>query len=125
ASINSAFIWDILRDSDNNIWVATETGGLARYNRATDGFDLYEHNPEAATSISGNFISTLIEDVRGKLWLGTYTGVEIMDRAAGSFQHLPYETGSPDATNSKNIKSIFEDSRGLIWIGTSHKGVNI
>ena len=72
--------------------------------------------------LSSNAISTLYQDSRGFLWIGTDGGgINIYDGYKfTSYNHNPFESTS---ISSNYITSITEDSKGVIWIGT-HSGLN-
>src|SRR6185436_77063 len=68
----------ILQDRYGFMWFATKDG-LNRY----DGyrFVVYKHDPSDPKTIIDNFIQTLFEDSKGRLWIGTATkGLELFDR---------------------------------------------
>jgi PAS domain S-box-containing protein len=57
----------VAQDSTGFIWIATRFGGLYRY----DGLELikYLHDDSDSTSISSNFITDLLVDSQGNLWV--------------------------------------------------------
>src|SRR5436305_9216349 len=58
----------ILQDSKGFMWFGTREG-LNKY----DGykFTVYKNDPKNKNSIGGNFISSVIEDHEGNLWIAT------------------------------------------------------
>src|SRR6476620_5729650 len=58
----------IMQDHYGFLWFATKDG-LNRY----DGyrFVIYRHNPSDSSSIADNYIETIFEDSKGRLWVGT------------------------------------------------------
>lgn len=68
--LSSDLIMDILEDRAGMIWIATWGGGLNRYDPVTEVFSHYRYDPLDTTSLGGNFVTTLYEDVSGALWIG-------------------------------------------------------
>ena len=69
-SIAGNYIRDILRDSNDILWIATEEG-LCRYNENEDKFDVYRSKPYDSTTLINDVVFTLMEDSSGLLWVGT------------------------------------------------------
>ncbi len=80
----------VLQDSDGFIWLGTGDG-LARF----DGqrFVVYKHDPQDSTTLSHNNIWGLAERDEHSLWVGTRSGLDVLDRRTGRVRHHP--TGLP------------------------------
>jgi len=63
-------ILDIYCDHENSIWVGTMYG-LSRFNRATNDFDSFVKED----GLPENIVTSVMEDLDGNIWLGTYTGL--------------------------------------------------
>ncbi len=46
------FIRQIVEDEHHDLWIAIKDAGLARWNRATDSFTQYRHNPNDPASLA-------------------------------------------------------------------------
>ncbi|MEM6800460.1 MAG: two-component regulator propeller domain-containing protein [Bacteroidota bacterium] len=58
-------------------------------------------------------ISSLLQDSRGFLWIGTQSG------GLASFDGISVKSyGKPEGLHNNHIYSLFEDQEGKIWIGT-------
>ena len=64
---------DILIDSNERIWLATQKG-LALLNDSADGVIVFKNNPEIYSSIVKDDIHSLSE-INGDRWIGTGGGV--------------------------------------------------
>ena len=107
----------IAKDGKGYLWFGT-SNGLNRYN----GYDFvnYFSSGNDSTSIPGNYISALLTDMQGRLWIGCLsTGLARYDEAAGHFAgyDLPAAPGEPEPFYIYDIKS---DRSGVIWAATSH-----
>jgi signal transduction histidine kinase/ligand-binding sensor domain-containing protein len=110
-------------DASGDVWIGTEDG-LNLWDRATDTFRHWRHDPLDPTSLSARAALAVERDSRGALWVGTFAGgLNLMDEATGRFRHFRPEAGDPGAISSEHVWDILEDSRGRLWIAT-FGGVN-
>lgn len=107
-------------DSKGYVWFATATG-LQQF----DGFEFvnYLYNSDDSSSISYSFISTVPEDKKGNIWIGTMgKGLNIFNKERGVFYHLRNESEDASLLTSNIIprgrKVIAQDSQGFLWINT-------
>ena len=113
-ALGSDFIFDIEEDRDGNLWLATNGGGLAMYDRNADRFSNYRHDPANPRSIPGNIVRRILIDDRGMIWAGTRSsGLASMNPATGEF--TPYDVGSTGA-----IYALAVDASGFLWVGGDH-----
>jgi ligand-binding sensor domain-containing protein/signal transduction histidine kinase len=107
-------VYCMLEDYDNNFWIGTAEG-LFQFDRSTGRFKPFMYDPDNEHSINYNSITTLHEDTRGRLWVGTWGGgLDLMDRKSGQFTHFVEKDGLP----SNIIYSILEDKAGSLWMAT-------
>ena len=64
----------IYEDRIGTFWVGTFGGGLHTFNRKTEQFQRYLHNPDDPRSIGSDIILAIYEDSTGTLWIGTDGG---------------------------------------------------
>ena len=101
----------IVQDSIGFIWFATKDG-LTRY----DGYEyrVFRHVPGDSTTLSGNHITALYEDVNGLLWVGTESdGVNRYDPRTGRFTRVRPE---PFIGDIGGVVKIGGDGSGNIWV---------
>ena len=60
----SDFIWTIAEDAHGDLWLATVGGGVARWDRRTDTFQQFRHDPAKPDSLSSDAVRTLLIDAR-------------------------------------------------------------
>lgn len=95
----------------------TTGGGLNRLELATGTFTHYRHDPANRSSISSDVVGPMLEDDRGRLWLGTAAGLDQFDRRSGTFRHFQPNAGRPDAL-SHIVMTLQMDTRGYLWMRT-------
>ncbi|MFB6457439.1 two-component regulator propeller domain-containing protein [Chitinophaga sp. Hz27] len=120
-------IFDVSADVEENIWVATEHGGLFRYNYRTQKFDLnISGNNNDPQGLHYNYeANCLINDREGQLWIGTDHGVNILSLYSQTFHQLDATTTFP-TTNKRlpaaEVTGIFQSTNGNVYIGYWGKG---
>jgi len=114
------YVKSIFKDKKSTIWVGTDMG-LLKFSESGQLLSTYFHNSQDPHSINLGGVSAILEDTRGRFWVGTWGGgLHEMNRKTGSFTRLPWTQGVFDNPNSQgdiNVSSIAEDSKGNIWIG--------
>ena len=115
----SGLVGGITQDNNGYLWLATQSGGLYRY----DGyrFKAYLHDPANSNSISTNNLETVYADRKGIIWIVTYVeGIERFDPATGVFTHFRHNSNNRNSLGSDTVRSIIEDREGTLWIGTNN-----
>ena len=100
-------------DRQGNLWVGA-LGVLALLPRRSNSFVHYEDDGRDPNSLSHPFVSRILEDHKGRIWIGTLgDGLYLYNSVNRSFAHyknLP----------STNINGMEEDNTGQFWISTNH-----
>lgn len=117
--LSSSMLNKIYQDRDGIIWIATEDG-LNRYDGAK--FTVYRNEKNNPHSLLNDYVRTLFEDSKGRLFVGSLNGLQTYDRATDSFTTIPtyLANGTPVAPN---VGAVFERGNGEILIGTSGHGL--
>lgn len=110
-------VYHIREDSSGNIWAATYSDGLYKYDAMKDAWRHYLYAERDTASLATNKVLSVFEDSRGRIWLTTEGGgLCRYDSEADSFvrykSRLPFDT----------CYRIEEDAQGVFWI-TSNKGL--
>ena len=97
----------IAAGSAGEIIVGTHGGGIARIRQAQ------VKTEPPATNGTGQFVWSLLQDRRGRLWIGTFNdGLFILENGVRRSFPTPAALGT-------TINQLVEDSRGRIWVGGS------
>ena len=125
SGIGGDIINSIHQDSNSNLWIATEDGGLSKYDTKSEEFTIYKHNPRTPTSISENHVSSLIIDSKNTIWLGTQnSGINIFDPVTNKFTNCKKNNSVSNSISDNDVFTIYEDRSGIIWLGTWSTGIN-
>lgn len=108
---------NLIEDIHGNLWIGTLSNGLNRYNRSTETFTRFKHDADDEASLSHNKVHTILEDRSGIIWVGTDSGLNMLNDSIEYFNHYLPEDNSPEHPANK-ILSLFEDSEGELWVGT-------
>jgi signal transduction histidine kinase/ligand-binding sensor domain-containing protein len=127
---NGIDVWhrisDIIEDSDNTIWVTSYLGntytGLHRFNRDTETFTRYSHEPYNQTSLSWSYSLSVFEDRYRNLWVGTSRGLNKADLGRWQMGFMNVDPSEPFnlINNFYGIEEIEDD---LFWLGLDGFGV--
>ncbi|MDJ0698360.1 MAG: two-component regulator propeller domain-containing protein [Woeseiaceae bacterium] len=118
-ALSNDFILDIAEDDAGNLWLATSGGGLVRYDRESETFRTWRHDPQDPASIGSDTVRRVLVDKDGFVWAGTRgAGLSRLDPASGSFSHYRFKQG--DHGRPDNIYVLMQDTRGFLWAGGDH-----
>lgn len=113
----------VLQDSRGYMWFGTQDG-LNRY----DGYSIkiYRKDRLKAHTISSNYITSLLEDPNGDLWVGTWGGgLNRFDRRTERFTSFRHSNTDSQSLSNDFVSAIVRDRRGNIWVCTASKGLNV
>uniref|UniRef100_A0AB33IT60 histidine kinase n=1 Tax=Prevotella sp. GTC17253 TaxID=3236793 RepID=A0AB33IT60_9BACT len=113
-------ITDIYTDRENETWIGSWADGM--YRMSVDG-RVRNVRAEDHIGLQSNFVRTFCQDNLGYIWLGTFRGLQRLDKQSGAFQ-LYSADGKAGSLSNASIWSIAKDSQGTLWMGTYFGGVN-
>ncbi|MBL8297291.1 MAG: PAS domain-containing protein [Rhodanobacteraceae bacterium] len=114
-SIAQNHIWDIVPDKDGDLWIATQSGGLSRYDAGLDRFDNFLADSTRSDTLAANHVTALLLDREQRLWVATAAGrLQWLDRATGRFSDVP--VGAMPAL--RIVRAMLQARDGSIWLAT-------
>ncbi len=114
-----------LQADERGLWVGVGGSGLHRMDFGGEGFVVHRHDPASASSLSGDFITGLLEEPGGSIWVGTRSnGLNLCRIEPWSCRRFPLNTGAGDGQQRYTVSSLLCDSRGRLWMGTSDSGLH-
>lgn len=120
SSIADDRVWTVFEDSSHRLWIGTLDGGLEIFDRSKKIF----YHPFKQTDIRCPFVSAIIEDKQGNIWVGGYFGLDVILKNGNKVIHYNHKNEDSGSLIGDDISCINRDTRGLIWVGT-REGVGI
>jgi signal transduction histidine kinase/ligand-binding sensor domain-containing protein/DNA-binding response OmpR family regulator len=116
-------VWEIFEDSEQNLWIGTLGSGLDLFDRKTNRFKHYQIKEGRPNVVSSNYISAIMQDRNGNLWIGSDVGITVFEKNKTTpvfYRH----TSENKSLSSDNVISLLQDNKGRIWVGTN-EGLNL
>jgi PAS domain S-box-containing protein len=106
----------VMQDRQGFLWACTASS-LVRYDGVE--FRRFRHDPQDPTSLAPGFPQTLLEDRRGRIWVGFQRGgISRFDPLTETFTHFHHDTARPDSLGHDAIGDLLETADGGIWVAT-------
>lgn len=119
---------DIMQDKEGNIWIATWSEGLLRYQQESDLFKHYEGFDRIVKGERSNRIRSLFQDKMGYVWVGTWeNGLYKTSYANDTLiikEVFISDEYDPKTLSGNIIYDINQDDNGNLWVGTPY-GISI
>lgn len=120
------FVWGLFEDSAQNLWIATGTDGVFRFDARREVISQTIHDELDDYSISNNRVRTIIEDKSGILWFSTRTGgVNKYNPAIARFKHFKHIADDDNSLLGKTVWALHKSSDGRLWVGGSFNGFSV
>ena len=114
-SINNNYIWDILPEGKQGLWLATD-GGVNYFDKESEQFQHFSHNPTDEYSLSHDYVNSIFRDSQGRMWVCTSGGGMnlFINDSSQKFQRIRERDGLLD----DKVYGILEDHQGRLWISS-------
>ncbi len=118
-------VYSIIGDARGNVWLGTKGDGLYKatpINAQNSQYELKQfkadkNNPK---SISGNQIYSILEDAKGRIWVGTYdNGINLLEEKQGEISFVHQFKNYP-VTESSKVRYLAKGNKGQIWVATTN-----
>lgn len=105
----------VYEDPDQSLWVGTFGGGLARYDRSFEEFQVWDKG----AGLNHNTVNVLVSDNSGNLWIGTDAGLNVL---SNNSKTNSLEVSKPTFYSSKApiIGLYFDMDNNTLWIASSN-----
>jgi len=130
STLSSNRIFCLTSDSEGNLWIGTEGGGLnlieeKELKNDTINFQHFIHSKTITNSIANNIIYNICQTEDGRIYVGTDDGLSVVVRKGSQFHFDNYPKTGEERLNFKEHKvySLAQDKAKAIWIGTFGNGL--
>lgn len=111
--LSQGVVNSIVQDNQSLMWFATEDG-LNRFDGYS--FKVFRYNPDVASSIPDNYVSSIFKDAAGNLWVSSRKGLLSFDPQTEAFSVYKHQF-KPDAQYAHNdVSFITEGQAGNLWV---------
>lgn len=117
------FARDIIQESSNQYWFATESG-IFIYDSETSKIINLKKTFLDPYSLSDNAVYNLTKDNEGGIWAGTFFGGINYFPKQYNYFHKYYPGSSEPSISGTSVREIREDKDHQIWLGTEDGGLN-
>ena len=109
----TGWVRDLFLDGRGRLWIASTNDGLWRLDDTnSDRFDFVKYAPaQGLTSLS---TACVTEDEFGRIYVGTWRGVDRLDPETGQIENL----GTADGLPGSFVENAYRDREGALWFAT-------
>ncbi len=122
--LSSNSVASVFEDSRGLYWIATQDGGLNRF----DGKNVkvYKTDSLNPNSISSDFVTNIMEDKEGMLWVSCYDqGICRFDPITEKFKRYQHDSLDNNSISEGYVNVAMQDSKGRIWVAIWGGGLNL
>lgn len=123
----SIAIISLYTDRSGILWIGTNGAGLFNHNAKSKKFNSLKQNSKSNIKINSKSIRAILEDSKGRLWMGGYGGLDIYDPYSKKSRFVGISgLGKPAVKKYVPVWFIFEDKiegDDIYWIGTEGDGL--
>ncbi len=118
-------VWSMLEAKNGDIYFGTMNHGIIHYSYVTNQFTTYKNNHDGDKSPNNNIGWSLLEDDKGRIWVGTNRGINVFDPATKRFSYYQHKPKDTNSLSSDQANWFYKDSKGRIWICTVDGGLSL
>jgi len=118
----SIYVRDIIQASNDEFWIATESGVYIYSSKQVLRLKKQYSNPY---SLTDNAIYTVFKDRENGIWAGTYFGGVNYYSSQYSIFTKYFPQRDNNAISGSDVREICKDGDGNLWIGTEDAGLNM
>jgi len=106
-----------LRTVGDTVWLGAHDGGLWQLRVDAQGH-ITVLRYETAPRLTNAVVETIGAAPDGRLAIGAYDGLNLLDPASGAIERVVPNPGKPGGLDAGTILSLGKDPRGRLWVGT-------
>jgi signal transduction histidine kinase/ligand-binding sensor domain-containing protein/CheY-like chemotaxis protein/AraC-like DNA-binding protein len=123
-NLSTNVISQIIQDDKNNIWIATDQGGINILDKSNFKIKVVLNREDDNKSLSQNGIIAIYKDNTGIIWIGTFKkGISYYDENIIKFPLYTHHFSDPNSLPFNDVNKFIEDKYGNLWVGTNGGGL--
>lgn len=107
----------IIEDNKGDLYIGTNGGGLAVFNKQLESFTNYKSGLGVKT-LSNNSVRSLLELDENQILIATEDGFNVFDKVSKQFSLIPCSTQS-----ATDLRYIYKDSKNRIFVASYGNGL--
>lgn len=123
SELKNNIVLDLL-EKQQQIWMATDGGGINILDLSNNEISAIVHIPGENYTLPGNSVICLYEDGENNIWVGSVRNGVFGVRSVYMQTYSDAPLGSPNGISDRSVVSLYEDDDKTIWVGTDGGGVN-
>lgn len=108
--ISGKSVKSFLQDSDNDLWIGMEEGGVIQFDISEDKMIRFIYDEESESSLLSNSIKYIMEGVNGNIIVSTEKGINIINKNTKEIISYPYEEINLNLFFNDNFKIVNDDN---------------
>jgi diguanylate cyclase (GGDEF)-like protein/PAS domain S-box-containing protein len=122
-SYTSTPIRSLMLARNGALWIGTADSGALRYSPSDGEVLHYGYRDGDPHQLSHPTVHAMLEDQRGRIWLGTGDGLDLLDPTTGQLRHFRHDIKAPGSLPGNLVRALWQTTDGNIWVGT-HAGLS-
>lgn len=122
---NTNHITNVTTTSAGEVFLGTFRHGLHRLRKDRSAYEPLYPNLSSSDFSHGHFVTDILEDSRGNLWVTSLTKPVIKINQQGEITAFEPKLEQNNTLNSRVTFRVYEDNEGQIWIATDKSGFYI
>ncbi|MDQ3288864.1 MAG: EAL domain-containing protein [Pseudomonadota bacterium] len=106
-----------------DLWLGTNADGALHHRADGRLIAHYSDRDIGSRRLANPTVHSLMEDERGRIWLGTGNGLHLLDPVSGDLQYFGHGTDRPDSLPGSMVRALHQSRDGTVWVGT-HAGLS-
>lgn len=125
-SLTGQAVRTIYMDRQGGYWLGTVRGGIDKYDKNLNLFDLVLSNVFDEKGLNEPVVTSFAESSNGNVYVGTEgRGISLFDRKAKSFRYFDIKSERRGADNRLLVLALMMSSKNQLLIGTYQDGLFI
>lgn len=104
----------LLVDREGRLWLGSDGAGVTRIDDPAAAHLAVARRYTTGNGLASDRVATLVDDLRGRIYIGTSHGIDRLDPATGAIGHFDTSDGLPNNYVTTSLRS----SDGALWFGT-------
>ncbi|MFC6102088.1 hybrid sensor histidine kinase/response regulator transcription factor [Olivibacter domesticus] len=106
----------VFKDKKQQMWIGTDSG-LYVYNHKLELLSTFKHSDFDKQSLADDYVTSIVEDGMGNLWVGTMGGLSRLEKGKWKFRNY-HSTTAPLKISSDKVYALAPDGVNGLWVGT-------